>query len=83
MKVVNSPPQAWVVSKGSPEAMVKLLDGTTMPEWYDREYDRLARAGRRVIALAHRSLGATSLAKCKAYFKLKLKLYELMLKLEL
>lgn len=57
---------------------MKLLDRTTIPEWYEKEYDRLARAGRRVIALAHRSLGATSLAECKAYFKLKLKLYELM-----
>lgn len=62
---------------------MKLLDEATMPDWYGREYDRLARAGRRVIALAHRSLGPTSLAECKAYSKLKLKLYELMLKLEL
>lgn len=37
--------------------MRPLLNKTALPEWYDEEYDRLARAGRRVIALAHRTLG--------------------------
>ena len=49
--------QAWVLSKGSPEAMKPLLDEGRLPSWYDAEYDRLARSGRRVVALAHRSLG--------------------------
>lgn len=46
-----------MLSKGSPEAMMPLLDKETLPTWYEEEYTRLARSGRRVIALAHRSLG--------------------------
>ena len=46
-----------MLSKGSPEAMRPLLDKSGLPSWYDAEYDRLARSGRRVVALAHRSLG--------------------------
>lgn len=34
-----------------------LVDVETLPPWYEEEYARLARDGRRVIALAHRSLG--------------------------
>lgn len=49
--------QAWVLSKGSPESMRPLLDKKGLPSWYDSEYDRLARSGRRVVALAHRPLG--------------------------
>lgn len=38
-----------------------LLDKATVPTWYEKEYTRLARAGRRVIALAHRNLGPSAL----------------------
>lgn len=46
-----------MLCKGSPEAMVPLLNKDSLPPWYEEEYNRLARAGRRVIALAHRTLG--------------------------
>lgn len=36
-----------------------LVDAETLPPWYEEEYARLARDGRRVIALAHRSLGSS------------------------
>ncbi|CAM9605639.1 unnamed protein product, partial [Laminaria digitata] len=52
-------PEAWVLCKGSPEAILPLLDKRSLPTWYEAEYARLATAGRRVVALAHRSLGAS------------------------
>ncbi|CAM9711100.1 unnamed protein product, partial [Sphacelaria rigidula] len=52
---------AWVLCKGSPEAVMPLLDSTTTPAWYEAEYTRLAKSGRRVIALAHRNLGPSGL----------------------
>ncbi|CAM9685905.1 unnamed protein product, partial [Hapterophycus canaliculatus] len=58
LAVVGHPQQAWVLSKGSPEAMKPLVGQESLPSWYDGEYDRLARSGRRVVALAHRSLGS-------------------------
>lgn len=51
--------QVWVLCKGSPEAMKPLLDEGGLPDWYEEEYERLARSGRRVVALAHRSLGSS------------------------
>eukprot|EP00903_Cladosiphon_okamuranus_P019215 g17669.t1 len=59
-------PEAWVLSKGSPEAMRPLLDKGGLPGWYDSEYDRLARSGRRVVALAHRSLGPSRVEGAKS-----------------
>lgn len=53
-----------MLCKGSPEAVKTLLDEENLPPWYDSEYDRLARSGRRVVALAHRSLGP-----CRAHGK--------------
>ncbi|CAN0125129.1 unnamed protein product, partial [Ectocarpus fasciculatus] len=59
-------PEAWVLSKGSPESMKALLDDEGLPDWYEEEYDRLARSGRRVVALAHRSLGPSRSKGAKA-----------------
>ncbi|CAN0223807.1 unnamed protein product, partial [Ectocarpus sp. 8 AP-2014] len=59
-------PEAWVLSKGSPESMKPLLDDEVLPDWYEEEYDRLARSGRRVVALAHRSLGSSKSKGAKA-----------------
>ncbi|CAM9239935.1 unnamed protein product [Ectocarpus sp. 12 AP-2014] len=59
-------PEAWVLSKGSPESMKALLDDESLPDWYEEEYDRLARTGRRVVALAHRSLGPSKSKGAKA-----------------
>ncbi|CAM9874653.1 unnamed protein product [Ectocarpus sp. 6 AP-2014] len=59
-------PEAWVLSKGSPESMKPLLDDEVLPDWYEEEYDRLARSGRRVVALAHRSLGPSTSKGAKA-----------------
>ena len=53
----------WILCKGSPEAMLGLLDRSTLPDWYEKEYARLARSGRRVIALAHQTLGPSGGAK--------------------
>ncbi|CAM9834772.1 unnamed protein product [Scytosiphon promiscuus] len=61
-------PEAWVLCKGSPEAMKPLVDQGSLPSWYDSEYDRLARTGRRVVALAHRSLGSSQARGAKKSF---------------
>lgn len=37
-----------------------LLDKETLPSWYEEAYTDLAKEGRRVIALAHRSLGPSN-----------------------
>ncbi|CAN0026364.1 unnamed protein product [Pylaiella littoralis] len=58
-------PQVWVLCKGSPEAMKPLLDEGGLPDWYEEEYERLARSGRRVVALAHRSLGSSQANEAK------------------
>ncbi|CAM9477232.1 unnamed protein product, partial [Phaeothamnion confervicola] len=44
----------WCLTKGSPEALLPLLDPSSVPLWLWREYDRLSRRGRRVIALGYR-----------------------------
>ncbi|CAM9371373.1 unnamed protein product, partial [Discosporangium mesarthrocarpum] len=50
-------PEVWCLTKGSPESLFPLLNQASVPAWYASEYRRLARGGRRVIALAYRSLG--------------------------
>jgi cation-transporting ATPase 13A1 len=47
-----------VCTKGSPEMIATLLaeDGGSKPKWYDATYQKLAREGMRVIALAYREV---------------------------
>jgi cation-transporting ATPase 13A1 len=52
--VAEATNQAWCISKGSPEAIKKLL--RAVPAEYDDTYAHLAENGYRVLALAHREL---------------------------
>ena len=49
-----------VCTKGSPEMIASLLskNGDSKPKWYDATYQKLAREGMRVIALAYRPITA-------------------------
>ncbi|CAJ1410917.1 unnamed protein product [Effrenium voratum] len=46
----------YVLVKGSPEAVKKLLKENAAPEWYDKCHTDLAERGLRVLALAYRRL---------------------------
>ena len=49
----NEPsPSYFVLTKGSPEVIRSLAVPETLPPWYEDTYDRLARRGLRVLALA-------------------------------
>lgn len=45
--------------KGSPEAVKTLLAPGALPSWYESTYESLARRGLRVLALAHKKIGAS------------------------
>ena len=44
--------------KGSPEAIRKLMREGTCPPWYEEVYQRMARQGMRVLALAYKNLSS-------------------------
>ncbi|KNC52742.1 P-type ATPase superfamily [Thecamonas trahens ATCC 50062] len=47
--------ELWALVKGSPEAVAKLLAPTSgLSSWYNATYQRLAKDGKRVLALAHK-----------------------------
>jgi len=50
----RTPSGAYCLSKGSPEAIAAL--STSVPEWYEETYRKLAERGQRVLALAYRHL---------------------------
>mmetsp|Transcript_272 Transcript_272/g.664 ORF Transcript_272/g.664 Transcript_272/m.664 type:complete len:1324 (+) Transcript_272:50-4021(+) len=60
VRVSGSPESSkyMVCTKGSPEMIATLLskNGKAKPSWYDATYQRLAREGMRVIALAYRPI---------------------------
>ena len=47
----------WALTKGAPEALMPLLDPTSLPVDYEQAYLRHMTLGRRVLALAYRDLG--------------------------
>lgn len=49
-------PGTYVLVKGSPEAVKKLLAKDTAPGWYDKSHTDLAERGLRVLSLAYRRL---------------------------
>lgn len=51
-KSKNESSAHFVLVKGSPEAVQSLSVAGTLPEWYAQTYERLARRGLRVLALA-------------------------------
>ena len=53
-------PTLQVLTKGSPEAIGKLLVDGNKPSWYTESYTKLARRGLRVIALAYRDVPTLS-----------------------
>lgn len=46
----------YCLVKGSPEIIKSLLVKNDAPEWYDKTYDKLARSGLRVLALAYKKI---------------------------
>lgn len=52
--VVDGQGKFWAVVKGSPEAVLAML--TNPPTTYTAEYEKLAHAGKRVLALAYKPL---------------------------
>eukprot|EP00438_Fugacium_kawagutii_P005719 Skav230910 [mRNA] locus=scaffold2979:87219:89524:+ [translate_table: standard] len=50
----------YVLVKGSPEAVKKLLAKDTAPGWYDKSHTDLAERGLRVLSLAYRRLPTTT-----------------------
>lgn len=50
--------QWYCLVKGSPEALKTLIIPAGLPSWYADTYERLARAGLRVLALAYKSVSA-------------------------
>ena len=55
--------QNWVLMKGSPEMVSKLL--ANKPKGYDAAYRKLAEQGLRIVALAHRELESHESARLK------------------
>ncbi len=57
----NESADYFCLVKGSPEAIRSLLAPGTAPNWYDQTYDRLARRGLRVLALAYKRISESVL----------------------
>ena len=58
--------QTWVLTKGSPEAVQKLLAAGSVPQGYVGAYGNLAIEGMRVLGLAYRVLDDASAASAAA-----------------
>jgi cation-transporting ATPase 13A1 len=52
----NGEAEWYCLVKGSPEIIKSLLVKNDAPEWYDKTYDKLARSGLRVLALAYKKI---------------------------
>ncbi|KAJ9454587.1 putative manganese-transporting ATPase PDR2 [Diplonema papillatum] len=56
----NTAPQHYVLVKGSPEAIQKLLAKSASPEWFESTYVALMEQGMRVLALGYKAIDTPS-----------------------